>query len=727
MQTLRIQLKEDQRDRVELRYWVESQTPSEAQFLNSSQIADLVKEQKSHYYLAQHPQLREMGQKLFCWLDGEGRWLSRAIEDCHQGGLILAIATHQNLAHLPWELLHDGTSFLVEGANPVVVPVRWIERKTPPPPALEARPLQVLFMATSPETVEPVLDFEEEEARILAQTQEMAVQVRVEESGCVAELGKLWKRYLQRFDIFHLTGHGDIQRQEPYYPYFITETETGDRHDAFAPEFAEVFRHRWPQLIFLSGCRTGQAGNQGTVLSMAETLIQEGARAVLGWGLPVLPTTATVAAAHLYQELAAGCSLGEGLGSTYRYLLQKEKVKDWHLLRLYVRGDCPGALVEPPGDYHWQPPQPPQEQFLDPLTHEVRVATSEEFVGRRRYLQRYLRALKKPQSIGVLIYGIGGVGKSTVAARLLERMPEYERIVIYRGLDKEKLINKLSPQTNETELEILEGNLSLKQHLINCLQILNSQKQQLIFVLDDFEANLEPTAHGKPVLKKDAVKVLRDLLEAIAQSRGPHRVIITCRYDFIFPDPTLNRRLYREPLAALRGEDLRKKCQRLESFKVDSGVDAGLQERAKKVADGNPRLLEELNKILQTSGLTIGEITTQMQKAEEQFRVDILAEKLLNQQDKDLREILRLGLVFEMPVPRSAFEELCSQIRNRDTHISRAISLGLLETIQSTPVDGELLRVSRLLGLTAPENHESLYNQGANILYRMWVEEWTKK
>lgn len=723
MQTLRIQLKEVQRDCVELRYWVEPQKIYESQFLSIAQIADLVKEAKLNYYIGP-PKLTEMGQKLFCWLNGEGRWLSRAIQDCHQGGLILAIATPQKLAHLPWEVLHDGTSFLVEGVNPVVVPVRWIEKNTPPPPTLEARPLQVLFMATSPEAVEPVLDFEAEEARILAQTQEMAVQVRVEESGCVAELGKLWARYPQNFfDIFHLTGHGNIQGQEPYHPYFITETEIGDRHDAFVPELAEVFCDRWPQLIFLSGCRTGQAGNQGAVLSMAETLIHQGARAVLGWGMSVQDTTGTAAAAHLYKKLAAGYSLGEGLGSTYRYLL-KEKVNDWHLLRLYVRGDCPGALVEPLGDYHWQPPQLPQEEFLDPLTQEVRVATREEFVGRRRYLQRYLRELKGGKFLGVVIYGIGGLGKSTVAARLLERMPEYERIVIYRGLDEAKLINQLSRQcTNETGLEILQGKLPLMQRLTKFLQILNSQKQQLIFVLDDFEANLELRADGKAVLKPEVVEVVGDLLEAIAQSRGPHRVIITSRYDFTLPDSTLNRRLYREPLAALRGADLRKKCQRLESFSPDSDVDAELQERAKNAADGNPRLLEWLNQILLTRSVAISEIITKMQKAESEFRTDILAEELLNQQEKDLGEMLRLGLVFQVPVPRAAFTEICSKIRNLETHITRAISLGLLETIQSTPADDELLRVPRLLPLSVPEEDESLHRQAAEILYRIWWEE----
>ncbi len=724
MQTLRIQLKDVQPNRVELRYCLEPQKTYESQFLSIAQIADLVKESKLNYYHGP-PRLREMGQKLFCWLDGDGRWLSRAIAECQQGGLILAIATPEKLAHLPWEVLHDGTSFLVEGVNPVVVPVRWIEKNTPPPPTLEARPLQVLFMATSPGTVEPVLDFEAEEARILAQTEDMAVQVRVEESGCVAELGKLWARYPQNFfDIFHLTGHGDIQRQEPYHPYFITETETGERHDAFAQELAEVFRHRWPQLIFLSGCHTGQAGNHGAVSSMAETLIQQGARAILGWGMSVQDTTGTAAAAHLYEKLAAGYSLGEGLGSTYRYL-QKEKIKDWHLLRLYVRGDCPGALVEPLGDYHWQPPQLPQEQFLDPLTQEVRVATREEFVGRRRYLQRYLRALKGGKFLGVVIYGIGGLGKSTVAARLLERMPEYERIFIYRGLDEAKLINQLSRQcTNETGLEILQGKLSLMQRLTKFLQMgLNSQKQQLIFVLDDFEANMELRADGKAELKQEVVEVVRDLLSAIAQSRGPHRVIITSRYDFTLPDPTLNRRLYREPLAALRGADLRKKCQRLESFSPDSEVDAELQERAKNAADGNPRLLEWLNQILLTRSVAISKIITKMQEAEAEFRADILAEELLNQQEKDLREMLRLGLVFQVPVPRAAFTEICTKIRNLETHITRAISLGLLENIKSIPADGELLRVPRLLPLAVTEDDEPLHTQAAEILYRLWWEE----
>ncbi|MEB3831885.1 CHAT domain-containing protein, partial [Phormidium sp. CCY1219] len=718
MSILRIKLEDLQADCVELRYWVKPDITYESQTLSIAQISELVKESQTNYYFLD-PKLQQFGQRLFCWLDGEGRWLSRAIDQCGEDVLMLAIAPSQRLAHLPWEILHDRSSFLVQRVNPMVVPMRWIEGKTPPLPDPQQGPLQVFFMATSPENVAPVLDFEQEEARILAATKDnVAVQVRVEESGCVAELATTWKRYkANHFHLFHLTGHADLERQNPYRPYFLTETETGEAHQTFVRELAEVFRTRWPGLIFLSGCRTGQAGQNGAVPSMAESLIGEGARAVLSWGLPVADRTATTAAAHLYRELAQGDTLAQGLASTYRYLLEKEGCRDWHLLRLYVGGHCPGALVEPWENYNWQPPESPQEEFLDPETQEVRVATREEFVGRRRTLQRCLRRLlKSPQFLGVLIYGMGGVGKSTVAARLLERMPGYSLIFIHRGLDEQKLINALYRQcTSQTGLEILQRNLPLLQRLTLFLQGgLNEENQQLVFVLDDFEANLEARADGQQVLKPAVVSVLQDLLQAIANSRRLHRTILTSRYDFPLPEP-LNRRLHRESLAALRGADLEKKCDRLPSLQKGSEVEESLQQRAKRAADGNPRLLEWLAHILPETGLQV-----------EDFRIHILAEELLAQQAEDLREMLRLGLLFQVPVPHAAFADMCRPIRNLETHIQRAQSLGLLENIPS-PADGTLLRVPRLLPLPLPENNPPLHREAAEILYRHWWEDSEKR
>ncbi len=726
MQTIRIQLRESTQETVELRYWLPQIKHYESRRLKLAEIADFLKQGERDYYKLL-PNLPGIGQQLFFWLDGDGRWLSRGIANCRGEGLVIAIDTDQKLAHLPWEVLHDGEDFLVKRVNPVVLPLRWIEKETAGF-SVEARQLRVLFMATDPEDVQPKLEFEQEEARILADTQDFAVDLRVEESGCVSELGKVWSRYLNDFDVFHLTGHASIKDEAPYTPYFITETEIGERHETTAAELADVFRFRFPKLVFLSGCRTGQASDKGAVPSMAEALIAQGARAVLSWGRPVEDRTATAAAAHLYGKLAAGYQLAEALVSTYQQLF-KQNVRDWHLLRLYVQGECPGALVDVLGDVPPSAPEPAYQQFLDPDTQLVRVAKPSEFVGRRRTLQRCLKAIRT--SLGVLIHGLGGVGKSTVTARLLERMVGYHRLVNFRQLDEDKLLKTLAEQcTSERGHEILNGKLPLMQRLTKFFtEGLNTKEQRFAFVLDDFEANLD-LRNGVSVLQPQVVDVLLALLKAMQNSQLPHKVIITCRYNFTLSE--LNHRLYREPLGALGGADLIKKYNRLDSFNGSWQFQPDLPERAKQAADGNPRLLEWLDKILQNSPKSpeaergVEMILQKMADKEKEFREDILAQVLLKQQTPALRLMLGKLLVYELPVPQAAIDPICEDISSWESHKQRAEILGLLEVTLTNNTE-RLYRVPRILSplLEFPENPkgEELYKQAAQILYHLWWEE----
>jgi len=112
-------------------------------------------------------------------------------------------------------------------------------------------------MATAPEGSKPPLEFEREEAEILQITDDLPLTLRVEESGCIDELGKLWRRYdPNTFDVFHLIGHASIQHTDPYNPYFITETLTGEQHQTTPMDLVQAFVEKgFPKLIFLSGCR----------------------------------------------------------------------------------------------------------------------------------------------------------------------------------------------------------------------------------------------------------------------------------------------------------------------------------------------------------------------------------------------------------------------------------------------------------------------------------------
>ncbi|WP_353932797.1 tetratricopeptide repeat protein [Okeanomitos corallinicola TIOX110] len=737
MITLHIKLKLTTDDYAELRYFTDNPNHYQTRKLPLSQISDLIQIAERDYYVSSFAEdYAVTGKRLYDWLDGSDRWLQKLINQYQRQGIILAIATAEKLAHLPWEVLHDGKSFLVQKS---IIPVRWVSSDSVKTLSVEKNPenraLQVLFMATSPQGVEPVLDYEAEEARILTATGRQPLALTVEESGCLSELGYLVDDYGEDyFDIFHITGHATITNGQPE---FITETETGAAYYASAEDIKEALQFRIPKLIFLSGCRTGQAGsvddNSGSVPSMAEELLKAGAKAVLGWGQKVLESDATEAAATLYGELAAGKQITEAVASTYQTLI-KNKARDWHLLRLYAADSLPGELVTPLRTRGRKPAPPPSvtTEFLDGAG-KVKVPTRESFVGRRRQLQSCLRTLtQSTEEIGVLIYGMGGLGKSSVAARLCDRLPNFQRVVWVGRIDEPSLVSRLVDKLddNEQRQQIQNPDEELRFRFKRVFQQLwDAGEKPFLLVLDDFEVNLEPRQDSF-VLKTSAVEVLTALVWAIRETYTNHRLILTCRYEFEFSQL---RYFHKQPLEGMRGADLRKKCSRLVAFGAKSQVDENLKSQAKRLADGNPRLLEWLNKILQASphplapspqamrgdkSVDVVAILNRLEVDAVELREQVLAEALLEQMDKIMQEMLTLGLVFELPVPREALTAVCAGIPNLENYINRSVALGLLEVSPD-----ESLRVPRILPLQLPTNIETLYQQAAEVLYRLWWEE----
>ena len=142
---------------------------------------------------------------MYSWLDGKEGWLRRALEETEEQVIYLdLIQTSEaqglnpetqkvalGLAHLPWELLHDGTVFL----RNKILPVRSVQQRTNNTIGVQNRFLRLLFMATSPQDIQPILDYEQEEANILQATEKQPLGLVVEESGSVEELGNLVQSY----------------------------------------------------------------------------------------------------------------------------------------------------------------------------------------------------------------------------------------------------------------------------------------------------------------------------------------------------------------------------------------------------------------------------------------------------------------------------------------------------------------------------------------------------
>ena len=452
MAILHLDLRSVQDSAVDLHCFWDNPNDYETRSLPISEIQNLVDHVEVNYHVSERlrEELSQTGQMLYQCLDGSDRWLTSKLTQKPGEEIVLAIAVAERLARLPWEVLHDGAQFLVQRI-PVVVPVRWVSSdsitRLTVEPDPQNRALRVLFMATSPEGVEPVLNYEQEEGEILSATARSPIELVVEESGNLQELqqtvddyGK--DGYKAYFDVVHLTGHATLREGEPR---FVTETDVGLAYYAAPEEIAKSLRFPLPKLVFVSAARMAQSGEAGAIPSMAEQLVTCGAKAVLSWDGRPRDANAILAAAQLYRFLSRGRPITSALAETIQTMI-KQEARDWHMLRLNVSSLLPGPLVNSPRARGWKHAPKPSvaTEFLDPAKMQIVVARRESLVGRRRELQHCLRALKDPEKIGVLIYGLAGVGKSSLAARLCDRLPEFERVIILGRVDEARLIPDFS-------------------------------------------------------------------------------------------------------------------------------------------------------------------------------------------------------------------------------------------------------------------------------------------
>lgn len=728
--------------------------------LDKTELAALIDSCEQNYYAQQKdylPYLTQLGRQLYQWLDGKEGWLRKALDEADEQTINLdLIQTSEaqglnpetervalGLAHLPWELLDDGSGFLIERQNLSVLPVRSVQQRQTQVIGVQNRPLRLLFMATSPEDPRvPPLGFEQEEANILQATKNQPLALIVEESGSVAELANLVQSYEENyFDVFHLTGHGIIYTQKGYSyllpkgttlpdntPCFITEDEVGNMQLTTVNDLARAFRGRWPRVTFLSGCHTGQVANQGTVPSMAQALVKAGAGIVLGWARPVYDRTGIVAAQALYQALATGATVEEAVKAAQQEMIEKE-CTDWHLLRMYRDTRPIAELVTPLRTRNREKLKftPSEQEFLDE-NNQVKVASRFEFVGRRRPLQRCLKALQETSDqIGVFIAGMGGLGKSTLAARLCTRVQmqrsNFARVVLIGPLDEIGLLNKLSNKYErfaDVPALLNEPKISLKGRLQNFFEAIeNIHKQPLLLVLDDFEQNI-PTANiedGSLRMTAEVYEILRAICGALAETGAESRLIVTCRY--LKEDTLPPHRLHLESLAGMSSSDIDKIC-----FFLDKEVRQQLKtQRIIHIADGNPRLLKWLLEVIQQPGIAADELLNRLEATEQKFREDILAQTLLDALEPEEQKFLARLSVFHLPVT----VEIINAITATLLPLQKLISLSLVESASTQPTQPANYRVTTILeALLKPvlsdAEWQATRQQAVKKIYQVWWE-----
>jgi tetratricopeptide (TPR) repeat protein len=617
----------------------------------------------------QKPDLHlEIGRKLFGFLDSEKHLLQRAMDEASRRGgpLTLLLCPGDQTADWPFELLARENSFLLPHRLHLVRCVSgWgAEKKVTP----QDRPLKLLFMACSALDVHTELDFEREEETIFHVTEKLPVDMEVEDSGSLEGLREQLLR--EPYDVVHLSGHADIDKEGR--PYFIMEDETGYMRKVSPGElWQEALIENPPRLLFLSGCRTGEKPGTAAAPETPETpenLESEAAvsfcrelvekyhvPAVLGWGSSVGDEQATHAEQMLYRELSRGKSITEAVQRARYHLITTfahNRFPAWPLLRLFAGGESLDAMVKA-----GQKVKPKPRRMTHVYLEQSRVKVlAEGFVGRRRQIQRSLRALKRDRDkVGVLLLGTAGLGKSCLAGKLCERFKDHTPVIVHGRLNTVTLQKALETAFMVTGDKGGEDILAAEAEMTKKLAKLCAscfKERNYLLLLDDFEQNLAGADKGEPgALLPEAAELAAVLLHYLPFCGKETLLMVTSRYGFSLADDGGGagmERLETVRLTGFRETEQIKKARELTNilyYRVPS-----MRMQLLAAGRGNPRLMEWLDVLVgRMARDEVSRLLEAVKDKQEAFIRSHVIRELLQRGGEPMAVFMRWFSIFRIP------------------------------------------------------------------------------
>ncbi|MEO3807594.1 tetratricopeptide repeat protein [Sphaerisporangium sp. B11E5] len=541
----------------------------------------------------------------------------------------LGLQVDGELTGLPWETLTLPGETRPLALHPCVDLFRHLPAGCHTPAIGILAPLRILAVAAAPDGPEggPLLDLEAELRRVLDAVDEArrhaAAHVRILNQGTLAAVVDALKQ--ERFHVLHISCHAAPG-------VLLLEDEQGGV-DKVTPDrlVRAIPRDRGVPLVVLSGCstaldiRTASAGDDATeqgeaaLSGLARELSAAGVPSVLAMTAPVTDRYASLLTAAVYRELAIRPQpdVLSALSEARRTLEEDRRtapdgsrdadLAEWATPALFLRGPS-----IPLYDVHRgvdTDVQPPPAVSLDP---GVVVRPVGDFVGRRTELRTLRSALRDRP--GVLLHGIGGVGKSTLAAELIGWLgPDAGLVVSIVGRTSpdqvlDTIAAKLLTATATAgspagPLRELSQFLRRLDHpwqarldaLVQTLGTVSPWLRQRIaappitLLLDNFEDNLDRDA-GFSFLDEE----LAAFLAAWIRSPRGTRLLVTSRFPFVLPGGAEGR-LVVWHVGPLSWSEARKLMWRLPGL---DGLSGGEQERAWVVVGGHPRALEYVDALL---------------------------------------------------------------------------------------------------------------------------------
>jgi len=318
--------------------------------------------------------------------------------------------------------------------------------------------------------------------------------------------------------------------------------------------------------------------------------------------------------------------------------------------------------------------------FLD-RKNQVPVAAAQMFVGRRHELQRALWVLRNGERAGVLLHGQGRLGKSSLAARIADRMTGHALGVVFGDYSALGILDAVhaAVRANRAARELIESRIAdvrqrpdaIEEVLIDlltgpCAQADAGNQRPLLLIVDDLEQVLVANPAGPHRVTPAQAPVLAAVLRAFDPAYTDSRLLVTSRFTFTLDG--LESRLADVQLPPLTEVSQRKLQRRQQSVtpaerQTERSELAG---RAVAVSRGNPGLQDLIGLRLVygeqvdagRAEAAVAGMEAYLQRgdlpAEPEVRafLEVLAlDALLAEAGQPNVELLRAATLFDLPVP----------------------------------------------------------------------------
>ena len=556
-------------------------------------------------------------------------------------------AEDYEILSLPWELLYT-PDFGFLTVQPQFQLIRTLNHgiMSDRDNQLSAGPLRILFMAYSPEDVHPLLNYEREEEIILdalsGLKRQKALQIDIAECGTLEELKNMLAQ--EEYHVVHLSGHGRYDESSST-GYLSMESELGIERKVSAKELASTLTgHKSIRLLFLSACESARETEPYT--GLASQLILRGVPMAIAMRYPVKERAATELAESFYKNLALKHTVSESLQLARKAYFDKYSSFgndfQWSIPALFTR-DSNCALVDWKASLKPIEEKSPASVILYGKVSHLKTG----FRGRRKEQRDYLRRLRQGESAALCITGSGGIGKSTLASRLTDRLhgSGYMIVPLYGEITPDRFIEKtISTLVTYKEKEHREEVKSLVDYEDRIAYVLSNiiGTRDMLYLFDNFEDNLEKSTGYKTLKNPFWEETFKNLLEQIKHTNS--RILITCRYRIESLSDDL---LYQRPLKELSEGEARKLMEFNTEFKSISP--AKLKEVYQFIG-GNPKAIGDLGKLLSEPMLSWDEVKEKLKQVAKNMREFTLFEELYNFLTEAEQDFFRRISVYQAPV-----------------------------------------------------------------------------